>query len=350
MSGREEELVPAHWLLRTLDARGVDRAFLCERAQLDEDQLTDPEVALEVMTFLRLFEASAERLGDPCLGLHFAEIVETRDFGLLGYLAENAPTLRDVCSIISHYHTVFTDVFGLRFYQEAGKAHFDYREVRLPEGPAQQDIDFTLAVLVVQMRRRIGEDWRPDRCSFTFAPPQDLREHHRIFGRDLRFHAPRSGLSFDAEILREEVPEADAGLFSVLRKQADELIARTRAERPSNLADQVRWRISSGLGVRIPGAEEVAEGLHLSVRQLHRRLSGEGTSFRELRKETLHSAACEALAFTQERVTDIALRLGYSETSAFTRAFTRQQGVSPLDYRKDLRKGDAEAQGSAAAG
>ena len=119
------------------------------------------------------------------------------------------------------------------------------------------------------------------------------------------------------------------------QKQADALLAQPRPAQ--NLVEKVRLLLSSRIGQPDLTAEGVANTLNMSVRKLHRLLSNEGTSFRVLRRDVLQSAAREALSFTDASVSEIAVKLGYSEISAFNRAFKREEGVSPLQYRKKAK-------------
>ncbi len=84
----------------------------------------------------------------------------------------------------------------------------------------------------------------------------------------------------------------------------------------------------------VPELACVANELKLSPRMLYRQLAARGHQFRNLRETTLRQSA---LAHVQEGrlpISDIAQLLGYSEQSAFTRAFKRWTGQSPLQWRK----------------
>jgi AraC-like DNA-binding protein len=71
-------------------------------------------------------------------------------------------------------------------------------------------------------------------------------------------------------------------------------------------------------------------------RMLNRRLEAEGTTFRQLLNQARFEVARQLLAGTKVQVTDLALALGYADTSSFSRAFQRWSGVAPSDWRARL--------------
>jgi AraC-like DNA-binding protein len=82
-----------------------------------------------------------------------------------------------------------------------------------------------------------------------------------------------------------------------------------------------------------PRQGELAEILHISTRTMNRRLSMEGTTFRELGNRARHARACRMLDEPAQAITAIAFQLGYRDAANFTRAFRRQQGMSPFEFR-----------------
>ncbi|MEL6184410.1 MAG: AraC family transcriptional regulator [Myxococcota bacterium] len=337
--GREEvkERVAVTWFFDLALREGIDRSFLAETTGLDARRLVTEPHELDVSDYLLLFEDTARHAGDPELGLRLGERAGLSDFGLLGYLAANAPSVRDLCSSVSYYCPIFSRAWGIEFGRTGGRPYLGYREARLDGRPAQQDVAFTMAFMANQLRLRTREEWTPSFSSFSYPRPDGLETHRRIFGPNLEFGAPQSRMVIEESLMRQTIDGADPGLFAVLRQQADSILASFQALERSPFSDKVKVRLAAGLGGALPSAEDVAVDLDVSVRQLHRLLTNEGTTFRALRDETVHAAAREALALTDSKITEIALHLGYSETSAFTRAFKRMQGASPVAFRRSLR-------------
>lgn len=125
--------------------------------------------------------------------------------------------------------------------------------------------------------------------------------------------------------LDQRLPQADENTARLIERQCREVLD-SRVARVG-VAGQVRSRLRHERDMW-PSMADAAADLHLDVRTLRRRLAAEGTSFRQLLDEVRHGRALELLALDVP-VAEIARELGYSETSTFTRTFTRWEGVPP---------------------
>ena len=154
-----------------------------------------------------------------------------------------------------------------------------------------------------------------------------------VFGAPQVYEASRPALVFDAGLLRAPLMRDE--------KELDEFIARSpagllaRVEDGAGTSDQVRRLVEQGLrGSTHPDGDEIARRLAISPQTLRRKLAAEGTSLREIRETVLRDAAVTALVDGRESLSEISHRLGFSEPSAFTRAFRRWTGSAPSAYRE----------------
>jgi AraC-like DNA-binding protein len=120
-------------------------------------------------------------------------------------------------------------------------------------------------------------------------------------------------------------------LLRVLAQHADKLLAGIQDE--EDLAQKVKMLILEGLESGQSDAASIAAKLTVSVSTLKRRLKELGLTYRELRDGVVEDIAKSAISQTQVPISEIALRVGYSELSAFDRAFVRLTGMTPLKYR-----------------
>jgi AraC-like DNA-binding protein len=136
-----------------------------------------------------------------------------------------------------------------------------------------------------------------------------------------------------AELLRVEqiLPAADRTLYRLLKEHLE-----SDSSEPPRLGplQAVRKAIAESLKDGKPKLIQVAKKLELGPRSLQRRLKSHGMDFKEIVTETRCRLALTYLNDTKTTVTEIALSLGYSEVSAFNRAFKRWTGSSPLTYRR----------------
>ncbi|NIB41653.1 AraC family transcriptional regulator [Pseudomaricurvus alkylphenolicus] len=324
--------LPAEWLLSALSKRGVGRDEICQSLGLQDSIFNTPATVLSLEIYNRLFEWGAERVGDSALGIHMAEEVEFHQFGLLGYLSSNAATLRDWSELIERYHCIFSPEFSITFRHQAKTCYCVYQEAKLPDSDTRQDIAFSMALMIQTIRRVLEIDWIPERCDFTYSAPQDLEEHHRFFGPNLHFDQAHNTIKLEEDLLETPVATADPNLLLILKQQANQLFDQIAGTQ--DLVRHVRVLLTTGLGNKELTTETMARQLNMSVRNLHRQLRERNTSFSELRDETILQVSKEALLETDASITDIALKLGYSEASAFVRVFKRLSGSSPLQFRK----------------
>jgi AraC-like DNA-binding protein len=147
----------------------------------------------------------------------------------------------------------------------------------------------------------------------------------------VHFGCARTELVFDARLLDLALPKADPALAALLQRNASALLGST-ANR-SNFADQVRDEISK---VSAPGDLQlavIARRLGTSARTLQRRLGADGMSFHELVRETRSTLAKNHLRKGELAICEIAYLLGFSQPSAFHRAFQRWTGTTPRTFR-----------------
>jgi AraC-like DNA-binding protein len=186
-----------------------------------------------------------------------------------------------------------------------------------------------LAAVLTGANVTIAADWlettldedRSRRLAATWSLTTDVRPNrpgNRIVGRPGLLDVP--------------LPQADPNTARVAERQCRKLLEQRLSR--VGVAGQVRSRLMhTG---RFPTMQEVADELHLDPRTLRRRLTAEGTSYRDLIAQARRSRA-EQLLSGDEAIEAIAAHLGYAETASFTHAFTRWTGMPPSHFRARSR-------------
>lgn len=318
-------------LVSGLTALGHDPQAILGAAGLDTSTLEEPDARVPHEVALNVWECGVTITGDPDLGLHVAESAPVDAFDVHAYAVLASATLRDAFERACRYQRLIHEVTRLELTPEPSAARL--RHV-LPGGRAvpRQSAEFLLAVYVRMGRLAAGRDWSPLEVRFAHSEPQDTREHDRLFKGPIRFATGENSLLIADEVLDAKNPAADTGLSAVLDRYADDLLS--RLPRSGSLSDRVRAEIGKTLSDGSLGAQAVADRLHLSVRSLSRGLSAEGTSFRELLDQARHERAVTLLAESTTSMAEVAFLLGFSEVSAFYRAFKRWTGKTPADFRR----------------
>lgn len=173
----------------------------------------------------------------------------------------------------------------------------------------------------------------PIRIELPFGPPADPEAYETMLDGPLVFEADRAAFVIETSWLGAPLMRDERDIEELVATSPRALILPPRYQLSPR--DQVRRLLDSGL-VRgdLPSAEEIARRLAISPQTLRRRLSEEGTSVRDLTGEVRRDLAIAALVGSEETVADLAVRLGFSEPSAFVRAFRRWTGNTPGEYRR----------------
>jgi AraC-like DNA-binding protein len=165
-------------------------------------------------------------------------------------------------------------------------------------------------------------DWSSDVCS------SDL-------GCAVSFDAPATRLRLPLAALALPLRSPDPLLLEMMERQAGQHLQ--RVETADGFERSVRGRITRLLREGTPDVDSVAAGLHTTTRTLHRRLAERGWNYQRLLADTRHRLAEDYLANPRLQLAEIALLLGYSEQSAFNRAYRQWTGRTPLQARRAAR-------------
>lgn len=320
-------LVEIPQVLRDL---GQDPGRVIASAGIEPGVLRNPENSLSFIELGNLLRACVDATGCPHFGLLVGQRSATSCLGLVGRLMRNAPTLGeailDVCRNQIRY--IRGAVSYLMVRDEI--AYWGYAAY-IPGIQALEHIaDGAMAIGFNMMRELAGVP--PDDVLLARPDPRDAGVYRRCFGITPQFHAEQNALVFPARLLTRAVRGADPELRRILEKS----VAEYWAVRKPSVSEQVVRILRARVIFADATLEIVAKDLHMQPRTLNRRLQVEGTSFRDLLNRARFDIARTLLAGTGMPVTDLALALGYADTSAFTHAFRRWAGAAPSEWRAQI--------------
>jgi AraC-like DNA-binding protein len=197
--------------------------------------------------------------------------------------------------------------------------------------PMRQHNEYSMAVAVKTIRILAAREWAPLEVQFAHEPPRSTAEHSRVFACPVLFGQSMNALVVEHEFVRKIVSIADDRLYRILKQHVDGLIA--ELPREHDLLSSVKRAIVESMAAGGPKREQVAKGLAMSPRTLERRLKERGAAYKQLVSDVRGQFALDYLRDRQRTITEVAFLLGYSEVSAFNRAFKRWTGFTPMAYR-----------------
>ncbi|QUR67740.1 AraC family transcriptional regulator [Mycobacterium spongiae] len=185
----------------------------------------------------------------------------------------------------------------------------------------------------------IGRQLPLRRVEVPYPQPDEIDDYDVVFGAPVVFSAPTAAVVFATEMLASPCIRTEVELDEFLRRAPAGLLL--RRDHGSSMVDRVRRILAErGATGQRATADEIAAGLAMSPQTLRRRLRDEHTSIRQIRESILLDAAIASLVRGDETLTALSRRLGFSEPSAFSRAFRRWTGRSPGSY---LPRGAAQS-------
>jgi len=312
-------------LVAVLDAERFDVDALLSSVGLTRQALTDPELRIPRELVGDLWRAAVAKTGKGALGLHVALQMQPGTLGLVEYAARNNATLGDALRTLARYSEVLAEGATFRLDVDGELARFTYAVTGSPQPPSV--VDFVLGYVARIMREGMSPSVVLHEVAFSYPPPADRAPYEAVFQARLRFDAKENVVVLPAVALSWPIQAADPHLHAVLDQQARKLVA----ELPVTDAfeERVRRLMASELRSGDPTARGLAKKLRMSPRTFQRRLLDAGTTHTKLLDEVRHALSVRLLDQNELTLGEISAALGYSDVSAFRKAFRRWTGQAP---------------------
>ncbi len=314
-----------------LDERGLDSQALFDQAGLDMALLADPRARYPLAATTKLWVLAVEATGDDAIGLNVARHVRQTTFHALGYAVMASATLAEAFERMVRYFRVVTDAGELSFEACAEGYRYRISPLKGTQQPADAALDAFMAVIMRSCRALAGREFAPIAVHFRRAAPSNCELYQRVFGVPVKFSQAQTEIIFDRAVVHAALPYGNAELA----RHNDEILTRLLAQQQrESVPARVQGLIAQRLKDGEPSPEAIAAELHLSLRQLQRKLKDENTSFRDILDATRRELALRYLDDAHYSISEITWLLGFGEASSFSRAFKRWQGVTPAVWRR----------------
>lgn len=308
----------------------VDEARVEQLTGLTFDALQDPDRRIPAETHYRLWQYAERVTGDPGVGLHAGQVVDPERMGLVGHVFFNCDTLGEAVTQYVRLHRLINESVVLSVEQTGELAILTWQP-DTAEHYCRQDMDRTLAAAISRTRHFIHPDIRAEWVELAHPRPAYASEYQALLGGDIRFGCPATRLAFHSRHLAHPIPHRNPYVYSAVLRQVNALLARVQTRR--SFGRKIRRLISRQMSTEKIDADSLARQCHMSRQTLYRRLKKEGLSFHDLVEQVRKDKALRYVASDHYALGEIAFLLGFSELSAFSRAFKRWTGVAPAQYR-----------------
>lgn len=324
------------------DAIGVLKGYLKEEGvslpefegQLDA---LEKKSAISFEIWWGLLDELNRLMSQPILGTRIGARVTPKQSGILGYLTQTSASMLDALRCFERFQ---------RLIYEGNTAQIDWQGDtctlmwNASHGHSTQISDEVVFASLLSVMRCCLQDPTVSLLSVAFSGdpmgPADL--YRAYYGCEVEFNQPHIGMSVDSRYLLTPFESSDPGLHGLLFEQALNKLPKESVER--DFVGELHQATIRALHEGLPTAAHISSKLNMSSRTLHRRLDGLGYVFRDFLKAIRKKMAQEYLADEHLTLSEIALLLGYSEQSAFSRAFADWFKMSPSEYKVSLTGAD----------
>ena len=328
-------MVSALWvpaLVGSIRGAGWSEERIGRALGLRRDQLR-LERRIPLDKYFALVDLVADVLDDPCFGLHFGAAHAFETAGVFNYIVQNSPNVGAAIANSVRYLRLIVDAADLSVELAGSRACLVYRITDPSIVPSRHYTEMVIAYGLKGMRVIVHDaGWTPREILFRHAPPTDLSPYERLFGATVRFQQDVDALVFDRTLLSQPIHTADLQLLQILETHAQEILAELPPA--DDLVSRLEQFVVGALPNASAGLGAAARALGMSTRTLQRRLRERGIVYAGLIDEVRRRLSGRYLADRDLSLGEIAYLLGYSESSAFNRAYRRWTGRTPSADRR----------------
>jgi len=309
---------------------GADPAEVLASAGVEPSLFDGPDNLIAFATLGSLLRVCVARTGCQHFGLLVGGAARISSLGLVGLLVQQSPSvgaaLRD---LVRHLHLQDRGAVPT-LSLHGGSAMLGYLIYQPGVEATDQIYDGAMALGFNILRGLCGPAWRPTEVFLSHRRPSDPGPFVRLFQAPVHFDAEHSALVFPATWLEQPRAAADPALRRLLQEQVEAVESPSR----DGFIGHVNRLLHAALPAGQCSMERVAGLLPMHRRTLNRRLRACGTTFQDLLEEARFGLARQLLQDTDLPLSQVASTLGYSDATAFTRAFRRWAGATPGAWRR----------------
>lgn len=325
-------------MLSGLAARKADTAALLRAAGVAPAALEDLKARVPLTGYAALYNAVVREMDDEGFGL-FSVKLKT---GMLEFLCRSligARDLREALARAARFLALVLPDFSLRIVEDSASASLEIAETGAI-WPAVNDprrvfaFEWCLRLLHGLSCWLVGRSLALDSVRFPYAKPPQAADYPLIYTEHPHFGGEVLIARLHKNLLALPVRRDQDSVAAFLEGGPGKIAVLYR--RDHELMRQIRDILATSLGEAL-SLQDVADRLHLSLRTVQRRLKQEGSSYRAVKAALRRNKALAIMESTLQPIADVAVELGYTETSAFFRAFVGWTGEAPSVYRRRMR-------------
>ncbi len=321
-------------MLIYLRSLGIDNEAYLRSFGMDPSVVLAPDARIPVETYLLIQEEAARRVNDPCFGLHMGEYAQAGSWSIIGYMMMNCRTLAEAFEKAGRYARIIGNLIDARARIGLNKVRLIYFSQPLAPEMSRHCFECAFSSTVRLMHALTGQRLYPLEVRLIYPDPASRSEYERIFNCPVRFGQKENSMTLNIGLGGVPILQPNLELLDHFENYARAVMAELgRDDEWTRRATRI---ILARLDDESLSIAKVARELDISVRTLQNRLKEEGMRFCELLQDTREMLAKKYLR-ENISVEDITYLLGFSEPSAFRKAFKKWSGATPREFRERTR-------------
>jgi AraC-like DNA-binding protein len=316
---------------RLIELYGIDSVSFLKEIGIEPSQLIEPKARISARISDIAFAKAALLIQEPAFALRAAECWHPSNLGALGYAWLSSGTLRTGLKRFERFAHILGKV-SYRCVDAPDGLHFMYSHGRGDAPYAYAIADFIMSLVIGLCRRNYGDSLALLAAHLRRPQPDNPAPYQDFYRCPVFFDANENSI-----VLQHDVADAPlctgnheiaATFDAILTEQLAKL---TETDIPTRCKSYLLQQLTSGA----PSEEDLADAMNMSRRTLQRKLGELGLTYSDLLDQTRFDLALRYLEDQERSVTEVTFLLGFSEQSAFSRAFKRWSGKSPSTYRTE---------------
>ncbi len=342
----ESGIVPAHTasvalvhaLLRALERGGADPVEVARRGAAVSAVELDRGSRVSANALLDIWSSAEALTGDRWFGVHVATSDVIGSYGALDFVTRSAADLGEGLAETVRYFSLLSEMSDLTLEEAPAGARLVHAMGYGDIVDLRQATECLFATIMVRARRLTGSpELAASGLRLRHSRPSAGAVLEELFRCDVEFDAPENELSFSHATLATPLVTAEPALHDVLVRHAEALVAGLAPRQGPTFVSRVRAAASDALADGPASLANVARRLGASPRTVQRRLQQACITFEEILEPLRRDLALHHVARDEKSISQIASLVGFSEPSAFYRAFRRWTGTTPRSYRAAAR-------------
>ncbi|HQV33076.1 MAG TPA: AraC family transcriptional regulator [Calditrichia bacterium] len=310
----------------------ADKPDLLRSVGIDPDGPPDASHMVTARDYYAFLERLTTLDRDPTtLPLRVGATMRCDEYGAFGLAWKSAPNLRGSYERAERYARMLTSVSSYEVEKTKGGAYMHLHRAGERRLGLRLSNEATIASITAISREVSTVPFQAEAVFFRHPAPASLAGHEDYFGCPVYFDSDRDALLVSRETLQNPNRLGDESIARFFDNHLEGEIS--RLEDDGDLAGRVRGQVSQALSEGVPRISDVAGQLGMSGRTLQRKLADQGYSYQSLVDEARRHLAGQLLRETDYALVEVAFMTGFSEQSAFSRAFKRWEGQTPRSYR-----------------